>query len=192
MMRMMATAFSVWLAVSTAARADDTASPEAVALAKSFAKICLLELPNFESVILRAKIEGWKQVEGPAREPILHRDSKLASSSWLTKGVDDVTIGVTMIRQMDSARLRQVWTCAVQNPEVSAKGLAPVLVNLLTLPDATPDATPDAIDREGKHELITRWKIRYGVQLVDIALVTDAAGKPGVMLNAIQFRGTPD
>ena len=164
--------------------ADEAAAPDpaAVSLAKTFAKICILPIPNLDSVLLTAKIEGWRQVEGPPRETPFLPTSSATQTSWVTRGVDDVPIVVTIAHKGNGTGTMQV-TCAVQNPSVSPDAVAKALDGLLPLSQSKGPVS------EGDKRIST-WNLHFGTRDVGIGLVTDASDKAGAIVSAVNVQNT--
>ena len=166
--------------------ADDApvADPAATSLAKTFLKMCILALPNLERVTLTAKLEGWRKVEGPAHDEVFLSTSAPTQTTWLTRGVDDLPVAVTIARKGSGNVKSMHVTCAVQNPDASAPAVAKALDGLLTLPSAEPPVS------EGT-ERITTWQYAYGNRTVGIGLVTDTKDKAGAILSAVNVQNAP-
>lgn len=177
---------SAWLLLGTAAARADAQPPnsEAQALAKSFAKVCMLAVPDSEKVVLQAKIEDWQRIEGPEIEPVVTAKSNPTRSSWVTKGVAGLPIAVTIARAPDLDLHRLVQICAIENPQVSPAGLRQALTDVLSLP------APEAPKLDGDKK-ITAWRIHFGNRIVDIGLVEQGTDKPGVVVNAVILDGLP-
>ena len=161
----------------------ETPDPAAVSFAKSFAKICLLAAPNFESVGLTAILEGWEQVEGEKHPSVFYSTSSPTRSSWQTRGVDGLPIRVMLARKGRGAVNAMHITCAVQNPDVSPAAVAKAIGDLLPLPP--PD--PEYADGDRR---FTEWTLHYGASEIVIGLGTDKSNKIGAVLNAINLQET--